>query len=166
MSLERDALRSPTGRDTVQSVGKLLLGVLSLGLVLYLASLLPGIDRLIPGVGMSFAALASAIVAVAVAGVLLYAASGLATLTRLTLSAPKEVGENVASIVYWLVVLAAVLVAHRGLAPAASGLFESLWVYDAAFLLLALPPLVFVAARLYVTLDPAAKFLADEVAGE
>ena len=60
--------------------------------------------------------------------------------------------------------LAAVIVAHWGLAPAVTSLIPT-WVYDVGFLVLSLPPLAFVAARLYHTLDPAADLVTDRVVG-
>jgi len=60
-----------------------------------------------------------------------------------------------------------VLVAHRGLAGVFRPLFGGLaWLYDVAFLLLALPAIAIVAVRLYTSLDPAADLIADRVAGE
>lgn len=159
-------LHGTIGQNTAHSVGKLLLGAISLLFVLSLVSLLPGIDRLLPGTPISLFALAGAIAAIVVAGVLLYTASGLAALTRMLLSGPPEVVEHVASIVHWLAVLAAVLVAHRGLQAMVRALFDgAAWAYDVVFLLLALPPLVIIAARLYVSLDPAAALMADALAG-
>lgn len=67
---------------------------------------------------------------------------------------------------YWLGVLAAVLVAHRGLAgvvaPFGGGF---VWLYDVGFLLLSIPAIAFVAVRLYATLGPGADLLADRIAG-
>jgi len=152
------------GRDTVRSVTKLLLGAAALVFVLWLVTLLPGLDRLVPRTPVTFAAVVSAVATVVLAGLLLYAAPKVALLTRLTLSGPRAVVGNVASVAYWLVVLAAVLVAHGGLAGVVTP-FVAGWLYDAAFLLLALPAVAVVAARLYDGLDPSAEALADLVAG-
>lgn len=166
MTREPSGLDSLVGRRTVRSVGKLLLGAASLVLVLSLWTLLPGADRLLPGLPVPLAAIATAVAGATVAGVLVYTAPGLARLARLALSGPREVVENVASTVHWLVVLAAVLVAHRGLAPAAAAALEEwLWAFDLAFLLAALVPLVLVAALLWATVDPAAEVVAERVAG-
>ncbi|WP_254766765.1 hypothetical protein [Salinilacihabitans rarus] len=147
-------------------MSKLVLAAFSTVFVLYLLALLPGIDRLLPETRVSVAALASAVATFAVVALLWYLASGLAALVR-TLLAPRDLAANVASIVHWVVVLVAVLVAHRGLAPAVVPLLgEAAWAYDVAFLLVALAPLSFVAAVLYVTLDPAADLIAGRVAGE
>lgn len=166
MRLDSAGLRTAVGRRTVRSVSKLLLGASSLVAVLWLASLLPGADRLLPGAPVSFAAIVSAVAAVAVAGLLVYAASGLAALTRMALDGSAEVVEHVAAVVHWVAVLAAVLVAHRGTVPAAEGLLgDALWLYDLGFLLAALVPLGVVAGRLYAALDPAAEAFADRVVG-
>ncbi|RKD95484.1 hypothetical protein [Halopiger aswanensis] len=164
MSLDRYTTPAGVDRDTVQSVSKLLLATLSLIGLLYLASLLPGIDRLVPGTPITFAAIASVVATVTVVGLLLFLAPALADLVRSTFDGPAGVVDDVASIVHLFVVLVAVLVAHRGLALAIVPLLEGgAWVYDVVFLALALPPLGILAARLYVSLDPIAELLADTV---
>lgn len=165
MTSTRDSGQSRIERETARTVGKVLFGAVALVFLTYLAALLPGVDRLIPGTAISFGLVVRAIGTIAVAGVLAYAASGLATLTRTAIDA-RPVAENVASVVYWLVILAAVLVAHWGLAPLAATLFgSSVWIYDTLFLLAALGPLLVVAVRLYVTIDPAADLFAERVSG-
>lgn len=160
---------SPHERDRVaaRSLAKLALAALSLALLAGLVSFLPGIDRLVPGTPVSVLAVVGAVAGVAIAGVLLYAARRLAAVTRLALSGPKPLVEDVAAIVHWLVVLAAVLVAHAGLAAIAEAILDDLlWVYDLSFLLLSVPILVVLAVRLYDALDPAADAVAETVAGE
>lgn len=166
MRLTRDGVRTAIGRRTVRSVSKLLLGAASLLFVLGLVSLLPGLDRLLPGVGVTLAAVVWAVATLAVAGLLVYAAAGLAALTRLALEGPREVVESVAAVVYWTAVLAAVLIAHRGLVPVLAPLLDGTgWAYDLLFLVAALAPLAVIAARLSACLDPAADAVAERVAG-
>ncbi|WP_436927894.1 hypothetical protein [Halosimplex amylolyticum] len=167
MNIDRDTFRSAVGPETVESASKVLLGTGALVFVLLLASLLPGLDRLLPETPVTLAAVIGALATLAVVGLLLYLASGLAALTRLALDGPAAVVEHVASVVHWLAVLVAVLVAHAGLAPAVTPLLDGArWTYDVAFLLLALAPLAVVAARLSVAIDPLAALVADSVAGE
>jgi len=164
MNLDRDTLRNAVGPETVESISKIVLGVSALAFVLALASLLPGLDLLVPQTPVTLAAVVGALATVAVVGLLLYLASGLAALTRLALDGPAEVVGHLASVVHWLVVLAAVLVAHAGLAPVARPLLAGVaWLYDVAFLLVALGPLVVIAARLSVVVDPLATLVAQEV---
>jgi hypothetical protein len=164
MTSTHDGRRS-IGRETARSVGKVLFGAFALVLLTYLVTLLPGVGRLVPGTAITFGLLLRGIGTVAVVAALLYAAPGLATLTRASVPA-RPLAENVASVVYWLVVLAAVLVAHWGLSSLAGvSLGGATWLYDTAFLLAALGPLAVVAARLYVTIDPAADLFADKVSG-
>lgn len=167
MNLDTDRLRNVVGTDTVESASKIVLGTGALVAVLALASLLPGLDLLVPRTPVTLAAVVGALATLAVVALLLYLASALAALTRLALDGPAEVVEHLASVVHWLVVLAAVLVAHAGLAPAVTPLVDgAAWLYDLAFLLIALGPLVVVATRLYVAVDPLAELIADSVAGE
>ena len=175
MSSNDSAIGTALDRDTVRSTSKLLIGALAVVGVLAVVTLLPGVDRLVPFTPVTFAAVATAVVALAVAGILLYAAPKFALLTRLALGEPDAEGdgrsdrivENAGGVVHWLVVFGAVLVAYRGLAgvavPVLSG---AAWAYDAAFLFVALVPVVFLVARVTVTVDPLADAVADRVAGE
>ena len=164
MTETRPSVPESLDRDTVQSVSKLVLATLSLVFVLYLASILPGVDRLVPGAPVTVAAVVGAVVTVAVVGLLLYLAPTLAELVRSTLQGPETVVDDVAAIVHLFVVLIAVLVAHRGLERAVVPLLGgAAWVYDVLFLALALPPLAILAARLYVSLDPISELVAGKV---
>ena len=167
MTLNKPQLSDSVDRETVRTVAKSLLAVVSLVFLLYLVRLLPGVDRLVPQTAVTFAAVVGAVVTALLVGLLLYAAPKLASLTRVSLDGPETVVENIASIVYWLVVLGAILVAHRGFAGAVVPLFGgSEWIYDVVFLIAALPVLAFVAVRLYHNLDPGAELVADGVAGD
>lgn len=166
MNLDRLTISNTVNRETVRTVSKLLLTVVSLVIVLYILTLLPGTDRLIPATPISFIALIGAIVTVGVVVLLLYGAPRFATLTRMSLNGPEPLVENLASVVYWFVVLVAVLVAHRGLAGAVTPFLDGLtWVYDITFLLLALPAVIVISARLYISLDPGADLVADKLVG-
>ena len=164
MPIDRTERPTRIGRDTARSVSKLLLAAGSLVFLLYLLSLLPGIDRLIPRTPVTFAALVATVVTGTIVVLLLYSAPKLASLVRYVLDGPTLIVENLASVAYWLVVLAAVLVAHPGFAGAAMPFVDDLaWLYDVAFLVVALPPVAIVAYRLYVSLDPGAELLAETV---
>lgn len=154
-------------KRTVQQATKVLLAVVSLAFLGYLVTLVPGTDLLVPQTAVTVAALVTAAVTVVLVALLVLLAPKLATLARIRFDGPQPVGESVASVLYWLVVLLAVLVAHRGFA----GLFEPLfggaiWLYDAIFLLAALPAVAVIAVRLYTSLDPAADLIAERVVSE
>lgn len=177
MSPNGSAIGTSLDRDTVRSTSRLLIGALAVVGVLAVVTLLPGIDRPIPFAPVTFAAVATAVVALAVSGILLYAAPKFALLTRLALGgrgadvegdAPLDrIAENAGGIAYWLVAFGAVLVAYRGLAGVATPLLGgAAWAYDAAFLFVALVPVVFLVARVTVTVDPLADAVADRVAGK
>lgn len=162
----RSDRRESLDDDTVLVTTKLVVAMLALSGLLTLVSLLPGVDRLIPGTPVSFVALIGAAVTLAVVGLLLLLAPTLAELVRSTVTGPASVVEDVAAIVNLFVVLLAVLVAHRGLAPAITPLLDSAaWTYDVVFLAFALPPLAILAARLYVSLDPISEHLATKLTG-
>ncbi|WP_123621438.1 hypothetical protein [Halorubrum sp. CSM-61] len=169
---ETESTTDAFDRDAVRSASRIAVGALALVGVLYLFTLLPGVDRLVPLTPVTFAAVASAVVTVAVVALLLFAAPKVAALTRAALhrtdagNRVERIAENGAALAYWLVVLAAVLVAHRGLAGAVVPLLDGFeWTYDAAFLLASLVPLAFVVARLTVTVDPLSELVADRVSG-
>lgn len=165
MTVNRPTLSGSVSRDAARSVSKLLLAAVSLGFVLYLFTLLPGIDRIVPLTPITFVALVGAIATVVLVALILYATPKLASLTRMALDGPKVVVENLASVVYWLGVLAAVLVAHRGLAGAIGPFLGRFgWLYDVVFLVLSIPSVAFIAVRLYATVDPGADLLADKIA--
>ncbi|WP_244510172.1 hypothetical protein [Natronobacterium texcoconense] len=150
--------------DTVRTVGKLLIATLSAILLLSLISVLPGVDRVIPGTPVTFVGVVGAIVTVAIVALLLYLAPALASLLRSALEGPPAVVDDIASIVQLLVVFLAVIVAHRGLAPLFVPLLgDAGWTYDVVFLAIALPPLAILAARLYVSLEPISELLAERV---
>ncbi|WP_128904528.1 hypothetical protein [Halorubrum amylolyticum] len=159
-------------RETVRSASRIAIAALALVGVLYLVTLLPGVGRLIPLTPITFAAVASAVVTVAVVALLVYAAPRVAALTRAALHRTdaadhvERIAENGGAMAYWLVVLAAVLVAHRGFAGAIVPLIDGFaWAYDAAFLIASFVPLAFVVARLTVTVDPLSELVADRVSG-
>lgn len=157
-------------RDAVRSASRVAIAALALVGVLYLFTLLPGVDRLVPLTPVTVAAVASAVATAAVVALLLFAAPKAASLTRAALHRTdaaervERIAENGGALAYWLVVLAAVLVAHRGLAGAVVPLLDGFaWAYDAAFLIASLVPLVFVVTRLTVTVDPLSELVADRV---
>ncbi|MXR50054.1 hypothetical protein GRX03_00320 [Halovenus sp. WSH3] len=164
--ITHDSSDGTVERETVRAVSKILLGAGSLVFVAYLLTLLPGVGRLVPRTPVTFAALIGSVVSLAVVALLLSVAPRLAALARMSLDGPADIVENAASLVYWLTVLAAVLIAHAGLSGTVRPLVGGVgWLYDLVFLLLALPAVAIVAARLYASLDPTAELLADRVAG-
>jgi hypothetical protein len=169
---ETESTTDAFDRDSVRSASRIAIAALALVGVLYLFTLLPGVDRLVPLTPVTFAAVASAVVTVAVVALLLFAAPKVASLTRAALHRTdaayhiERIAENGGAMAYWLVVLAAVLVAHRGFAGAVVPLLDGFaWAYDAAFLVASFVPLVFVVARLTVTVDPLSELVADRVSG-
>ncbi|MDZ5810096.1 hypothetical protein U4E84_01840 [Halorubrum sp. AD140] len=169
---ETESTTDAFDRDAVRSASRVAIAALALVGVSYLFTLLPGVDRLVPLTPVTFAAVASAVVTAAVVALLLYAAPKVASLTRAALHRTdaaihvERIAENGGAMAHWLVVLAAVLVAHRGFAGVVVPLIDGFaWAYDAAFLVASFVPLVFVVARLTVTVDPLSEVVADRVAG-
>jgi hypothetical protein len=165
--MTHNSLHLSMDRETVRSVTKLLFVAAWVVVMLYLLTWLPGLDGLVPRTPVTFAALVGAIATAVVVALLFALAPKLAVLARASLDGPKRVVEHLASVVYWFVALAAVLLAHRGFADAVTPLLGGLeWVYDVAFLLVALPLIAVIGARLYASLEPGSELLADRVTSE
>lgn len=159
-------VRDAVDESALRSSIRLLLGAAGLVFVLFLSSLLPGLPRLVPETPVSFLALVGAVVTLAVVGLLVVLAPMLASLVRVLLVKPEQLVEHLASVVLYLVLLVAVLVAHAGLAPAVVPfLGDAAWAYDIAFLVLSLPPLSVITIRLYAALDPTTDLLTRKVTG-
>lgn len=167
MNFDTTTISNTVDHGTVRSVAKILLGIPALIFLVWLVSLLPGIDRLLPRTAISIWAILGAVVTVVLVALLVSVAPKLASLTRQALDGPPDVVENLASIVLWGVILVAVLVAHGGLAGVIVPLLGGIsWIYDVTFLLLSVPPVFGIAARLFDSLDPGADLVADVIVGE
>lgn len=165
MTLKGFDLQATTAnRDIIRAITKATLAILSLVFLTYLVRLLPGADLLIPSTPLSIASVFGAIVTILLVGLVLLIAPKAATLTRIGLSGPSSVVENIAGVVYWLLVLVAIIIAHRGLAGIFLPVFGGLsWLYDVIFLVIALPVVVFIAARLYANLDPGTDHVMSQI---
>lgn len=167
MNINKTEIKEAVDPDTVRSVSKIALTAVWLVLVLALLTVVPGIERVIPRTPVTFAALVGAIATIVMVGLLLYMAPKLATLTRMSLEGSRDIVDSIASVVYWSVVLVAIIVAHVGLAGAIRPLFDvNVWFYDVIFLGLALPAVVIIARQLYTILEPGSEFLAEKFEDE
>lgn len=167
MNIGTAEIKESVDPDTVRSVSKLALTAVWLVLVLALLTVVPGIERLVPHTPVTFAALVGAIATLVMVGLLLYLAPKLASFVRMSLDGSRDVVDSIASVVYWSVVLVAVLVAHLGLAGAIRPLFDvNVWFYDVIFLGLALPAVVMIARRLYTIREPGSELLAEQFVDE
>lgn len=166
MNVDRNSVRTSVGYDGVRSVAKVVLAIASLLLLALLARFLPGLEHVVPAGDAGAAAVLTALVTAFVVGLLVYLSSEVGRLLVLLLDGPPVLVRSVASIVRWTVVLAALLAAHLGLSPLMGGVLgDAIWTFDVAVLLLTLPVLLIIAIRLYVSLDPAARYIADSVTG-
>lgn len=164
MPMNRFDARIHLPHRTAKSISKLAIGVLSLLVVLAFVAMLPGIERVAAGLPLSFALLAWMVLSVGVAGILVAVAPMAARVGTLALDAPPALHEHLGSLVHWSVILVAIIVAHRGVAPAVEALAPG-WVMavDVLGLLLALPPLLVVALRLYCSIEPLTELTVDRL---
>lgn len=131
------------------------LGGLAVLVVLFLLSLLPGLDA----DGRAFAALASGTLATSFAAVIGYAALVVPWYVRTAVDGPRDLREPGLTAAVWALVLAAVLTLHRGFAPLVALLDGPMWLYDGLFLLAALVPVAMIARALWELVTPAASYL-------
>ena len=161
MNFDESNVSNRVGERSVRLVTKLLLAAGSVAFVAYLLTLLPGIDRLVPQTPVTFAAILGAIATAVIVVLVVYAAPRIALLVEMGVEGPREVVEEIAAVVQWTVVLAAILIAHRGFAELVVPLLDgNSWLYDVGFLFLAFPVVVFVAVHLFRGVDPSADLLA------
>ncbi|MFC7166047.1 hypothetical protein [Halospeciosus flavus] len=117
---------------------------------------------MIPSTPITITALAVALITVAILAVLVYAAPHVETLVTQALAANEPLAPKAGTIAKSLVFVATVLVAYHGFAGVVVPFLEptdTVWMYDIAFLALALIPTAVIAIALYRALDPAAEQL-------
>jgi len=148
--------------DALEAVVRESLVVLGIASLTGLALLVPGAGRELPGTVITVADVILAGGTAAVVGSLLYAVPRVRDLVAAAIEGPPAVVADVSAVAGYLVAFAAMLVAHRGLAPAALPLVDVVWAYDQAFFLLAAVVLVLMARRLYRSLDPIAGLVTRE----
>lgn len=164
MNIDDSAFESPLSKNLVKSVTKAILIIASVIFLAYLAAFLPGTEHLVPLAGIDGGMVMGAVLTALVVGLLVYLSSALARLLELVLDGPTSIVEQFASIVRWLVILAAVIVTHIGLSPLMNAVLGGAsWAFDIGILIIALPVLAIIAFRMYLVLDPAAKFITDRV---
>lgn len=145
----------------VRSLIKLVLAVVGLLLLLVFVAVLPGVDRVIPGLPITIAGVISALVTLAIVLLLLRVATkAKAVVQRLRLSVP-DIAARSAFVVHWTIVFLAVVIAYEGFEAALAPVLTEaglLWAYDLAFFLLGVVPLGLIGYHLFHLLDPLAEF--------
>ncbi len=151
----------------VKSLMRLLAGVWFVVVFVGLALLLPGAEQLVEPIPLTLGTVLMTIGTLVFVGVLIQMAPFVASVTERTLNNPDLAG-SAGDIARNVVLFLAVIVAHRGLAPALGPLLDVVGiggVYDIAFLILGILPLLNVAYHLYVAVDPLAALLTQSLTG-
>lgn len=154
--------------DAFRAAARRLLAVGGVVFVLALLSVLPGMDRTVPQTPLTVLALVVGAGTLVVVRLLVAAAGDVEDVARQALAGPTELRVTAGVVVKHLVVLAAVLIAYSGLAGVFVPLLapsETAWLYDLAFLGLALVPVAFVTYYLFGALHPTAAHLTRHVVG-
>jgi len=164
--VDRETLAESVDDETVRTVVKLLLGGVAVVALMVLASLLPGVDRVLPETPLTVLSLAVAALTVALVGAIVALARPVEELVYDALAGPERLRLLAGVIAKHLVFLAAVVVGYHGFAGVAVpflAVTDSVWLYDVGFLLVALVPTAFVAYYAYQGLEPAADHITDRL---
>lgn len=152
-----------------RAVGRIVrtaLAVVGLLVVVGLAALLPGVDRLLKALAVSPTAALLAAVTLPVVAALLRVAPAVEGAVRQALEGPKGAVDDAAAGAKLLVGFLAVVVAYNGLAPAVAPAFAAFdlgGVYHLAFLVAGLVVLGAFVRRLYRCWGPVSRLLTDRV---
>ena len=166
--------RDPEWLDRVETIGvksliKLVLAVVGLLLFLVFVTVLPGAQRVIPGLPITFAALVSALVTVAIVLLLVkVAVKARSAIQQLRIDVP-EVTARSAVVGFWTVVFFAVVIAYEGFAAAVVPVLVEAslrWTYDLLFFLLGGGPLLVIGYQLFHLLDPLAELVLVHLGAE
>lgn len=153
---------SEVEESTVRRIVGVLVALVGLLFVLGLASLVPGMDRLIDGIIISPVAFVIGVVTVLTVGALLWIAPTVETAVEQFLEGPSDAVRNAAVSAKILVVFFAVVIAYRGLAGAVLPMFDSFDItgfYHLGFLAVGLLVLGAFVRRLYRCWKPVTDFL-------
>lgn len=145
----------------VRSFVTLVLIVVGLLLSLVIVAVLPGIDREVPGLPITVAAIISLVVTLALVVSLLLLSGRANTVVRQFQVTVPEVAAQSAAVVYWTIVFLAAVIAHQGFGSALAPVLTEtglLWAYDVTFFVLGGVPLISVGYHLFRLLDPLAEF--------
>lgn len=160
--------------DRVEELGAkslvtLLLAVIGLLLILALIAILPGVDRFVLGLPITFGAIASALVTLVIVLLLIPAATMAKGIVRqFRINAPA-IATRLAAVVYWSIVFLAIVVGYEGFRAAVEPvLMEAgfIWIYDVTFFVLGVVPLAVVGYSLFRLLDPVAEFCVSRLQAE
>ena len=149
---------SPVVHEVVVILG--MIGFVALG------TILPGADRELLDTGVAVADVVLGIGTLGIVASMLYAAPKLHALVTNALRGPAAVVDDAASIVQYVAVFLAIVIAHAGFAPVVARMIDPNWVYDLAFLSFALIPLGAITYRFHRAIDPVTAFVTAGLLGE
>lgn len=158
-------LEEPTVRRLVRTA----LALAGLSVLLPLVAVLPGVDRLLAGLAVSPWAILLAVVTLLVVGSLLRVAPVVERGVAEAIDGPERVVANAAAGAKLLVGFVAVVLAHRGFAPAVTPTFRAFDVvglYHLGFLVVGLFVLGAFVRRLYHCWQPLTDLLTERFARE
>lgn len=160
------AAQASVGPSRAKSIVKFLLSVVGLVLLLGLLGLVPPLDRTVPNTPITYVEVVNAVVVVAILGLFVVVADELTDVVRERLSGPETLVEDAATLTKYLVVFLAFLATYEPLARAVVPFLRTggtPWVFDLAFLVVALVLLGLMVTRAARGLDPLATLVVEEL---
>lgn len=157
------------GPTRLESTVKLVLGAFGVVAFAYLASLLPPLDRPLPGTPITVEDALFGIAAVVVLGLFVVVADELERIVAERVDGPAAVVGEAAAVVRYLVVFLAFVAVYEPLARATVPFLaasDAAWLFDLAYVAVALGLLAAVAVRVARSLDPLAALLAGRIADD
>lgn len=147
----------------VQSLVRLVLGVVGLFVLLFLLTLVPPLEQEIPQTPVTYEAVITAAVTVVIFGLFVVIADELGDVVEARLAGPDGLVSDVGSLVQYLVVFLAFLVMYEPLFNATVPFLarnNTPWVYDLVFVAVAFLLLGVTAFYAYRTIGPVAELVA------
>lgn len=163
--IRRSDEREPSP-NRVEEIAKLLLGAAGLVVLAGLLSIIPPLERAVPGtpdgVFVTFETVVSGLVTVVVVGLFLVIADELEALVVERLPGRDPLVEDAGAVVKYLVVFLVLVAAYGPLADVAAPFLapsDTVWLFDLAYVLVTLLPLAVAASLVVGNLDELASLL-------
>lgn len=153
----------------IRSLIALVLSVIGLLLIVTFIAVLPGVNRVVPGLPITYSSVVTALITLVIALLLLQIGAKTRRLIARINVDTDGIASPAASIVHWTIVFLAVLIAYEGFSAAIEPIVieaELPWTYDVAFFTLAVIPVLLIGYNLFLILDPLAEWCASKLRGD
>ncbi len=152
--------------EFTRPVIKLILALISLFVLRFIITSLPGLDTPIPDMPITFSLVAGAVITLIMVAIIVNFGREIEPRISRVLTGPQSVTDDLANATKFLVFLLGILIAYDGLSGVIVPFLvpdPGAWIYDIIFLLVALVPTIIVAQRMFNNLDEITDILAEQV---